>query len=219
MNAKYFFVATMGALMGLAGIEHGVGEILQGNVPPDGMMIRSWPDAAFFQSLNGEPAMTILPNLLITGILAVLFSALFTGWAIFFARRKHGGLVLMLLAVLMLLFGGGIFPPILGALVGAAATRIQRTAAAKPVTGLARLLGQAWGWVFAACCLAWLALFPGVAMLDYFLGVDDVRITLTMMAAAFGLLFLAYWSSIQHDRMQYTRSESTLRRHEHHSAC
>ena len=33
MNARYFFVATMGALMGLAGIEHGVGEILQGNVP------------------------------------------------------------------------------------------------------------------------------------------------------------------------------------------
>jgi hypothetical protein len=217
MNAKYSFVATMGALMGLAGIEHGIGEILQGNGTAAGMMIRSWPDAAFFQSLNGEPAMTILPNLLITGILAVLFSALFTGWAIFFARRKQGGLVLILLALLMLLFGGGIFPPILGALIGAAATSIQLTAA-KPVTGLARLLGQAWGWIFAACCLAWLALFPGVAMLDFFFGVDDVRLTLTMIALAFGLLFLAYGSSIQHDRMQYTRSASTLRRHELHSA-
>ncbi len=216
MNAKYTFVATMGALMGLAGIEHGIGEILQGNETATSMMIRSWPDTAFFQSLNGEPAMTILPNMLITGTLAVLFSALFTGWAIFFARRKQGGLVLMLLAVLMLLFGGGIFPPILGALIGAAAARIQPTAAAKPVTGLARLLGQAWGWVFAACCLAWLALFPGVAILDYFFGVDDVRLTLTMMAAAFGLLYLAYWSSIQHDRMQYPRSASTFRRHEPH---
>ena len=123
-SARYQFVAIMGTLMGFAGIEHGVGEILQGNVAPEGLMIRSWPHSAFLQSLNGEPAMTILPNLRFTGLLAVVFSLLFAGWAAFFVQRKHGGLVLMLLAIPMLLFGGGIFPPILGLLIGAAAFRV-----------------------------------------------------------------------------------------------
>jgi hypothetical protein len=33
--------STFGVLAGLAGIEHGIGETLQGNVAPDGMMILS----------------------------------------------------------------------------------------------------------------------------------------------------------------------------------
>jgi hypothetical protein len=54
----------------LAGIEHGVGEIVQGNRAPAGTMIESWPDSAPFEIVGGEPAMTIVPNLLLTGILA-----------------------------------------------------------------------------------------------------------------------------------------------------
>jgi len=45
-------VSTLGALMGLAGIEHGIGETLQGNIAPDGMMILSWPGSAFFLALS-----------------------------------------------------------------------------------------------------------------------------------------------------------------------
>ena len=51
--------------------------MLQGNVAPEGIMILSWPDSEVFAILAGEPAMTIVPNLLITGILAILFSLLF----------------------------------------------------------------------------------------------------------------------------------------------
>jgi len=201
-SARYVFVAVMGAWMGLAGVEHGVGEILQGNIAVEGIMIRSWPNAAFFQNLGGEPAMTILPNMLWTGILAVVFSLLFIGWAIFFAPRKHGGLVLILLAIPMLLFGGGIFPPLLGALVGAAATRLRTPTSPRPVSGLGRFFGQKWGWIFTACCVAWLALLPGVAALGFFFGMQDERVILVVIAVAFALLPLAYWSSVQRDRLQ-----------------
>jgi hypothetical protein len=70
-------VSTFGALAGLAGIEHGIGEMLQGNKAPDGMMILSWPGSALFRILAGEPAMTIIPNFLVSGILAVLSSLIF----------------------------------------------------------------------------------------------------------------------------------------------
>ena len=96
-NARHLFVAVMGAWMGAAGIEHGVGEFLQGNVVTQGIMIRSWPESPFFKSLSGEPALTLIPNMQVTGVLAISFSLLFAGWAIFFSMRKSGGVVMMLL--------------------------------------------------------------------------------------------------------------------------
>ncbi|MEN6411076.1 MAG: hypothetical protein ABFD44_15335 [Anaerolineaceae bacterium] len=201
-SAIRLMVAVMGVWMGLAGVEHGIGEILQGSVIPNGLMIQSWPDSAFFHSLNGEPAMTLLPNLLLTGILTVLFSLLFTGWSVFFARHRLSGQGMMLLSIPMLLFGGGIFPPILGFLIGFAATRVPVETSPKPVSGLNQLLGRGWQWIFAACCAAWLALFPGVAVLGYFFGVDETGVILAIMAAAFCLLLLAFWSGVQHDRLE-----------------
>ena len=67
-------VATLGTLAGLAGVEHGIGEILQGNVAPEGLAIIAWPGSELFRVLGGEPAMTIVPSLLVTGILAILVS-------------------------------------------------------------------------------------------------------------------------------------------------
>src|SRR6266498_2748870 len=113
-NATKVTVATFGALAGLAGLEHGIGETLQGNRAPDGMLIVSWPGSAFFRIVAGEPAMTIVPNMLVTGILAILVSLAFLMWVTMFVQRKHGGLVLILLSLVMLLVGGGFGPPLLG---------------------------------------------------------------------------------------------------------
>jgi len=41
VRARRVMASTFGVLAGLAGIEHGIGETLQGNVAPDGMMILS----------------------------------------------------------------------------------------------------------------------------------------------------------------------------------
>jgi hypothetical protein len=109
-NATRVTVSTFGALAGLAGIEHGVGEVLQGSVDPGGVMILSWPDSELFRSLAGEPAMTIIPNVLATGILAILVSMTFLVWATMFAQRRGGGLILLVLSALMLLAGGGFGP-------------------------------------------------------------------------------------------------------------
>jgi len=124
-SATRVTVSTFGTLAGLAGIEHGIGEVLQGNVAPEGVMISSWPESELFGILAGEPAMTIVPNLLATGILAIFVSLVFLVWATIFVQRKHGGLVLIALSVVMLLVGGGFGPPILGIIVGVAATRIN----------------------------------------------------------------------------------------------
>jgi hypothetical protein len=69
--------------------------------------------------------MTLVPSLFMTGILAILVSLVFLAWAAMFAQRKHGGLVLIQLSALMLIVGGGFGPPILGVIVGIAATGIN----------------------------------------------------------------------------------------------
>ncbi len=49
-NATGVFASTFGAIWAPAGIEHGIGEMLQGSVAPRGVMFPSWPDLAFFRT-------------------------------------------------------------------------------------------------------------------------------------------------------------------------
>jgi len=67
------WVATIyGILVGLAGIEHGISEILQGDVPATDIMINAIGDRYKFWTGSSERALTIIPNFLWTEILAVV---------------------------------------------------------------------------------------------------------------------------------------------------
>lgn len=44
-NTTKITVSIFGTIVGLMGIEHGIGEVLQGNVAPGGLFILSWPES------------------------------------------------------------------------------------------------------------------------------------------------------------------------------
>ncbi len=67
-------VSIMGAFFALGGIDHGVFEILHGNTPTSGLFIQAIGQANRFWVYGTEDAFTIIPNFLLTGILAVIFS-------------------------------------------------------------------------------------------------------------------------------------------------
>jgi len=201
-KATKIFTSTFGAIMALAGIEHGIGEIFQGNVVPSGIMILSWPESEFFRSLGGEPAMTIVPNLLVTGILAILFSLILLVWATLFVQGKNGGLIMILLSIAMLLVGGGIFPPLLGIIIGAVGTRINAPSTcwrAHLSVGLRHFFGKLWPWSFIACIIAWLLMFPGLAILGYFFDVNDPNLTLILLVFCLGTLLLTIFTGFAYD--------------------
>lgn len=198
-NATKATVSTFGAIMGLAGIEHGIGEILQGNVAPDGIVILSWPDSAFFRIQAGEPAMTIIPNLLVTGILASLFSLIFIVWATMLVQRKNGGLILILISIAMLLVGAGFGPPLMGIIVGVAATRINAPGLARYSVSLRSFLGKLWPWSFAAGLIAWLLLMPGSNLLDYFWGINELILIPVLLFFALGFLLLTMFTGFAYD--------------------
>lgn len=202
-NATRVFVSTFGAIMALAGIEHGIGEVLQGNIAPNEIMILSWPESEFFHSLGGEPAMTVVPNLLLTGILAIMVSIALLIWSVLFVHKKNVGQVMILLSILMLLMGGGIFPPIFGTMIGVIATRIQRPVRSSRIggsDGFLNFLAKIWPWSYVACILAWLALIPGIPIFSFFFGVDNPTFILVILSFAFGTLLLTVFSSFAHDR-------------------
>jgi hypothetical protein len=116
--------SIIGIIAGLSGASHGFGEILQGNVTPSGIVIQAWPGLT---DLGGEPAMTIVPSFLVTGVLGIIFGLIVTVWAAALVQRKNGGLVLILLSIVLLLVGGGFFPPGFGVIAGIIGTRIKHS--------------------------------------------------------------------------------------------
>ncbi len=158
---------VFGILAGLGGLTHGIGEILQGNVRPDGIIINSWTKGPIATNMGGEPGMTVIPNLLITGILTVLVS-LAVAISAAFVRNKKGGRVLLLLSVLMLLVGGGFGPPVIGILAGVAATGIGRPSTwwRERLSLKVRLfLGSVWPWIFGIAVINGVFLVIGSVIL------------------------------------------------------
>lgn len=202
-NATSVTVASFGVVAGLAGIGHGIGEILQGNLAPDGIVIMSWPDVALFRIVNGEPAMTIVPNLRITGILAIVVSLIFSVWTTWFIQRKHDGLILLLLSLVLLLVGGGFGPPLLGIILGTAATKINAPLAwwrAHLSRDSRNFLAGLWPLSFMFAFIAWLLVMPGSLLLDYFVGLNNPDLLIsTLTLSAFALLLLTIVTGFAHD--------------------
>jgi hypothetical protein len=159
-KAARITATVLGLTAGVAGIEHGIFEILQGNTQPEGLMTASIgppcvPELSWNQC---EPAMTVIPNFSVTGILAVILGVIVTVWSVFFVQSKRGGLLLMLLCIPLLLFGGGIFPPLIGVIAGALGTRIHRPlnpADSRLSGGFLRFLAGLWPWALALY-VAWI---------------------------------------------------------------
>jgi hypothetical protein len=118
--------STFGVLVGLAGVEHGLFEVLQGNVSPSSIMIEAIGPAQRFWEYGTERALTIVPNFLVTGILAIILGLLVTVWAGAFIDRKYGALILLLMSITLWLVGGGFAPIFMSLLAAATATRINK---------------------------------------------------------------------------------------------
>ncbi|MFO7632194.1 MAG: hypothetical protein R6W76_06635, partial [Caldilinea sp.] len=132
------------------------------------------------------PATTLIPNLFVTGIGAVLVGSGMIVWAAAFAGRRRGGLVLGMLSVLALLVGGGFVPAFIGIVAAVTASRLR-----SPInldgTGW-RIVSVLWPWPLVLMAL-WL---PGSWLLgDYFSEAMLARSSLLFVVLDIGLPVLA----------------------------
>jgi hypothetical protein len=150
-NSTRIVASLLGVFAGFGGPEHGYFEILQGNVRPDSLMVASMgppcePEEVWHLC---EPAITIIPSFLVTGILATIVGLITMVWAAAFVQRKNGGIVLVLLSVALLLVGGGVFPPVIGVIAGVIGTRIDAPITSDPGS-VSRLFAKLWPWPLVA---------------------------------------------------------------------
>jgi len=138
--------------------------------------------------------MSILPNFLITGILAMLLGLAMMVWSAAFVQRKNGGLVLILLSIALLLFGGGFFPPVIGIVGGAAGTKINKPLTRKPgsITRFAAIL---WPWPLVVFLVWVLGQFP----VGYFFNDFLTSIMGFGMLLILSMLPLSVYSAYAHD--------------------
>lgn len=214
-RAVWTVASTYSILVGLAGIDHGIFEILQGNRVPESLMIEAiGPEQRFWQ-YGVETALTIVPNFLLTGILAVIVGLIVLVWGGFFVQRKHGAGVLMLLSLVLFLVGGGFAPIFMAVLGSLAATRIN-----KPLTwwrgkipaALRSALAFFWPFILIAFVLVFvvsveIAIF-GWPLTTFFDDQSTMDYLNNLSYLMVGLMVLSVLSSLAHDarKMVSTRS-------------
>jgi hypothetical protein len=124
-RATKIIVSTISIILTIAGLAHGIPEVLQGNAPTEGLIIQAiGPEMNLWGT---EEAFTLLPTYLLTGLAAVSLSLALIVWSLRLLHTKHGATVLGLLFVGLFLFGGGIAAQVMFApFVWAAARQINR---------------------------------------------------------------------------------------------
>jgi hypothetical protein len=171
-------VAFLGVYAGLLAIQHGIFAMLQGSRAPDSLLINAigppcQSDAVWHACY---PTLTLISNLFVSGVAAVLVGLGMAIWAVLFAERRRGGLVLAALSLVALLVGGGFVPAFIGLVAAAASRGLHRPASRPRFTALARV----WPWPLVAMA-AWL---PASWLLGY--------LAPEAMLAASGVLFVVF---------------------------
>jgi hypothetical protein len=201
-NATRILVSTIGFISGFFGIEHGIGEFLQGNIKPSDLIIQAWPNSSLFNIIGGEPAMTIIPNMQITGIFAIIVSSLVAIWSLFFVQNKYGGLILIILSIIQLLVGGGIAPIFQLIVVGIAAFAINSkyTWIRKYISDKIFFFAEkVWIWIFITTVILCLTLFPGSIILGQLFPKMDPAVIANLSQIYLLFLLLAVIFSFGHD--------------------
>jgi len=192
--------SLLGILAGLVGLFHGHFETLQGNVAPSGIFIYAMGPPCHANRVWHLcfPAVTIIPNFFVTGVLAIIVSLIVILWAAAFVQRKYGGLVLILLSIIQFLVGGGYISVCLGIAAGVAGRKIQA-----PFTWwrahlsfhLLHVLARLWPWSLLFFFF-WLA---GIVLLGYFF--NELVLSLVPFSFSFTLvlILLAVLTGFAHD--------------------
>jgi hypothetical protein len=173
-------IAFLGIYAGLIAIQHGIFEMLRGSRAPDGLMFNAigppcQPEMVWHACF---PAMTLIPNLLVTGIAAILAGLGMTVWAAAFVGCRRGGLFLGSLSLLALLVGGGFVPVFIGMVAAVTASRLD--APVRPGGAGWRIVSALWPWPLALMVF-WM---PGSWLLGHFFS--------AAMLSASRLLFLIF---------------------------
>lgn len=204
-RATRVIAATLGVIFGISGMGHGFFEALQGHIPTNGFVIEAIGEANRIWAHGNEPAFTIIPNFLITGIAAMIVGLATIVWSVGFLHKKNGSLIFLLLFILLFLVGGGIAQVVFFTIVWLFSTRIH-----KPLTwwrkvfhtSARRVLPKLWPTFIIISSLLILFVLE-IAIFGFVPGISNPDTISTVMLLALGtgfvFMILAFISGFAHD--------------------
>ena len=208
-NKTSFTLSVMGIIAGIAGMEHGIGEIWQGNIQPENIVFASWANHPAFQSLAGEPAMSLIPNLLISGIMTIFLSSVFIYWSVKYHQHPIYGVGFMVLSVLLLISGGGFGPPLLGVMLGIFSLISTKKTGTQSVNSRSfkNQLAPYWKPIFLINLGVWIFLCPIFPILCSILHFQDDNLVAFVTPTAFLFLFLSLLVASTQDTINQQHSK------------
>jgi peptidoglycan/LPS O-acetylase OafA/YrhL len=175
VNGTKAVAAALGVCVGVSGLDHGLFEALQGNTPTPGLIVQAIGPAQRMWTYGTEEAFTVVPNFLLSGLLAMAVGLLTIIWSLRCLDRPNGALVLLGLGGLMFLVGGGIGMLVFLVAGWLVARRIHRPLSwvpARPPAAVGRALARSWP-AFVVAGLALYAFALEVAIVGFVPGVSD----------------------------------------------
>lgn len=178
--------SVFGILAGLSNIQFGFVEAMKGNIKPENFMFVS----------DSQPALTIIPNYLFTGILGMFFALVFVVWSAGFVRRKNGGLIMIFIAILQLLFGASLIRIPQEIVFGIIGTRINQPLKwwrrVLPTQSI-KYLAVYWPWSFIICAFLYF-IHIETGIIESFFGAGDkmIHLVLIIISAYFNLFLFIF---------------------------
>jgi hypothetical protein len=217
LNATRVTVTTIGVFFGLfSGVNHGFFEILQGSKPTDGLVIHAIGEAQRFWVAGTEPAFTLIPNFMLTGIISIIVGLAIMIWSIWFLPGKYGRTVFLGLFILSFLVGGGMGQAFFFIPAWAFATRMD-----KPFTWWRKVLPRR-SWPFLSklwivlLALATIVMTIGLEMVifGYFPGITDSEtlqnVNMTFVFGSAILYVLAFIAGFGRELMRMERNKRVV---------
>lgn len=126
-RATRLITSIFGVALAVAAFHHGFFEFLQGNTATNGILIQAIGEQHRYWIHGTEEAITIIPNFLFTGLLAMAISVFAAVWSVKYINTKHGSSVFLSTFIVLTLVGGGLAHIVFFLPVWAYGTRIDKS--------------------------------------------------------------------------------------------
>jgi len=196
-RATRLITTIFGVALAIATFHHGFFELLQGNTATEGILIQAIGEQHRYWVQGTEEAITIIPNFLITGLLAMAISVFAVAWSIKYIDTKHGSNVFLLTFIVLTLTGGGLAHIVFFLPIWGYSTRINKgldfwNKLLKK--GARRILGRIWPFSTAIVAILFIVALE-ISIFGYFPGVDKPEMILTICWSFLGLAWVLVQAS------------------------
>ena len=196
-RATRLITSIFGVALAIGAFHHGFFEFLQGNTATEGILIQAIGEQHRYWVHGTEEAITIIPNFLFTGLLAMAISVFAGVWSVKYINTKHGSSVFLSTFIVLTLVGGGLahiafFLPIWGY-----STRINKSLdfwSKLFPKNVRRILGQIWPFSAAIVVISFIIALE-ISIFGYFPGVDNPELILAICWSLLGLAWVLVQAS------------------------